>query len=170
MISNIVLIGFMGTGKSTIGRVLSQRLGYRLIDTDAEIVRRCGREIHEIFNEKGEKYFREVESSIIDEVSKTDNVIIACGGGVVKNRDNVRKLKEKGFIVCLKADIDTIYKRVAYDGNRPLAGGKTKKDLQDLLNEREKLYESAYIFIDTTDIKPSEAADSIINAFMKTRQ
>ena len=99
----IVLTGFMGTGKTSVGRELSRMLGYRFIDTDVLIEQREGCAISVIFKEKGEEYFRKLEEEVVAVVSKAKDVVIATGGGVIKNSRNVANLRRKGVIVWLKA-------------------------------------------------------------------
>lgn len=141
---NIYLIGFMGVGKSTIGAELAARLGYQFIDTDDLIEARQAISISEIFAQKGEKYFRELESSIIAEIAKQDTQIVSCGGGIIKNRDNIRLMRESGKVILLEASADTIYLRVKDSSNRPLLEGrKTIADIQELLDERKALYDMA---------------------------
>jgi len=163
--SNIVLIGFMGTGKTTIGKVVSEKLGYSFIDTDAEIEKECGIGISEIFNNMGEGYFRKIETEVIDKVSNYSKYVIACGGGAVKNEVNVTKLRFNGLIVCLKADADTIYRRVEAEKNRPLVYDRTKDDIAELMKEREQLYSVAEVCIDTSFDDPFIAANKIIEVF-----
>jgi 3-dehydroquinate synthase len=160
----IVLTGFMGTGKTSIGREISRKLGYRFIDTDALIEEREGSAIPVIFKEKGEDYFRSLEQEVIEVVSKEDNVVIATGGGVIKNRRNVENLRRMGIIIWLKASPEIILKRVMTEGGkRPLLEVEEPlKEINKLLKERIGLYEQGDTSIDTDYITPEEAADEII--------
>jgi shikimate kinase len=108
----IVLTGFMGTGKTSVGRELSRKLGWRFIDTDVLIEEREGKPISLIFKDSGEEYFRSLEQNTVEEVSKLRNAVIATGGGVIKNQKNVENLGRRGTIVWLKADPEIILKRV----------------------------------------------------------
>lgn len=130
---NVVLIGMPGSGKSTVGNILSQKLNRELIDTDSEIVKREGRSIPEIFEESGEEYFRQVESEVLREVGKLSGKIIATGGGVVKNSDNYFPLKCNGKIFHINRSIE----KLETDG-RPLS--KDLNALKKLYNERKDLY------------------------------
>ena len=160
----IVLTGFMGTGKTSVGRELSRRLGYTFIDTDVLIEEREGMPISLIFKEKGEEYFRSVERATVEEVSGMVDVVIATGGGVIKNSRNVDDLSRRGIIIWLKADPRIILKRVmAEGGKRPLLNVEEPlKEIMKLLSDREKFYQRADTAVDTDFITPSETAEEII--------
>lgn len=161
--SNIVLIGFMGTGKTTTGKIMSNILGYPFIDIDEIIEKRYSLAINEIFRLKGEKYFREIESKIVSEVSKNKGTIIACGGGVVKKSINIDNLRINGIVICLKADSEVIYKRLSINNEiRPLASDKSKEEILKLITEREELYNRADIFVDTSNESPFYIAKKIL--------
>ena len=160
----IVLTGFMGTGKTSVGRELSRRLGYEFIDTDNLIEEQEGMPISLIFKEKGEDYFRSVECAVVKEVSEKNNVVTATGGGIIKNKKNVENLGRRGVIVWLKADPEIILKRVMLEGGkRPLLDVEEPlNEIKKLLAEREKLYMQSDISIETSFITPGEAAEEII--------
>jgi shikimate dehydrogenase len=130
---NIVLIGMPGSGKSTVGKLLSQKLGREFIDTDSEIVKKDGREIPQIFKESGEEYFRKLESQVLEEVGKLSGKIIATGGGVVKNYNNYFLLKRNGKIFNLSRLIEKLCME-----NRPLS--KDIETVKKLYSERKELY------------------------------
>ncbi len=117
---NIVLTGFMGTGKSIVAKKLAQKLGMGYVDTDKIIEDREGREIRKIFEEKGEDYFREIETKIIKQVSSLNNYVIATGGGVVLKEENIKALRKKGVIIYLSANPEIILKRTDKNEERPL--------------------------------------------------
>lgn len=160
----IVLIGFMGTGKTSVGRALSRKLGYRFIDTDVLIEERENMPISLIFKKKGEDYFRKIEHDTVEEVSRSNNIVIATGGGVIKNGKNMENLGRKGVIIWLKAESDIILKRVMTEGGkRPLLDVEEPlKEINKLLTERLPLYRQADVSVDTNYITSEEAAQEII--------
>ncbi len=160
----IVLTGFMGTGKTSVGKEISKRLGYQFIDTDVLIEDRERMPIPLIFKKKGEDYFRKLEQATVEEVSQMSNIVIATGGGVIKNRKNVENLGKRGFIIWLKASPEIILKRVMTEGGkRPLLDVEEPlKEINKLLNERMRLYEQSDTFVDTDYITPRETAQEIV--------
>ncbi|GBE03491.1 MAG TPA: 3-dehydroquinate synthase [Nitrospirae bacterium] len=160
----IVLTGFMGTGKTSVGKEISRKLGYRFIDTDVLIEKREGRAISVIFKENGEDYFRKLEEAVIEVVSKEMNVVIATGGGVIKNRKNVKNLRREGIIIWLKASPEIILKRIMTEGGkRPLLEVEEPlNEVNKLLNERMGLYKQGDTSFDTDYITSEEAAEEII--------
>lgn len=148
---NIVLIGMPGSGKSTVGKLLSQKLGREFIDTDAEIEKKDGRSIPQIFSESGEQFFRELESKVLYEVGKKNGIIIATGGGVVKNKYNYFPLKCNGKIVCINRSLE----KLCTDG-RPLS--KDLKTVEKLYNERKDLYRA---FSDFTVNNDGDVLDTV---------
>jgi shikimate kinase len=149
--NNLFLVGLMGAGKTTIGRQLAQALGKQFIDSDHELESRTGVNIPLIFELEGEQGFRERESSIIDELTQMDNIVLATGGGAVLREDNRRCLRERGTVIYLKADVDRLLERTRKDKNRPLLQTEDPgAKLQALLAEREPLYlELADLVVDT---------------------
>lgn len=160
----IVLTGFMGTGKTSVGMALSRKLGYRFIDSDVLIEDREGRPISLIFKQDGEDYFRRVERETIKEISSLNNVVVATGGGVIKDRRNVENLGRRGILVWLKADPEIILKRVMLEGGkRPLLDvDEPIEEINKLLSERLPLYKQADTSVDTNYITPGETAQRII--------
>lgn len=162
--NNIILIGFMGTGKTTVGKIISSCTKYSFFDMDQQIEKNAGMSVNEIFSQKGESYFREQEEKVLDNILTFNNAVISCGGGVIKHKANRDKLKKNGTVFCLKADIDSIIKRTS--GNtRPLLINKTEKEVLQLIRTREGLYGFADHFIDTTGKTPIEVAHSIISIY-----
>ncbi len=152
MKNNIVLVGFMGAGKSTVSKKLAERLSREVISSDKLIVEREGRPITEIFAESGEPYFRKVEKQIVRELSQRDNVIIDCGGGVVLDPENLAHLKQKGVVFYLSATGDCIYLRIKEQTDRPLLNVENPKErLEELLSKRQSFYEQADVIVDTND-------------------
>lgn len=152
---NIVLIGFMGCGKTTLGKKLSMKLKYSFIDTDRYIERKEGMEITQIFEEKGEGHFRDLEKKAVEILSKEAGNIIATGGGIIKNEENMHMLKETGIIVYLKATPENIFRNIANDDTRPLLqGGDKLEKIRSLMEERRELYEK-YADV-TVSVSPGE--------------
>lgn len=152
----LYLIGFMGTGKSSIARNLHEMTGMEIIEMDEEIVNRSGRSISQIFEEDGEVYFRRLESKLLEEIAATKKhaTIVSCGGGVVLKSENVELMKSSGRTVLLTAAPETIFERIGCSKERPnLKNRKTVEDIQLLMDERKEKYESAADFIIETDNK-----------------
>lgn len=165
---NVVLIGFMGTGKTSVGRLLAARLGCSFHDLDKKIEERCGMSIPAMFAEHGEPYFRAREKEAVQEAAVRTNLIIATGGGTVKDAENVALLRQNGILVALTADVDTILQRTASRGARPVLdqadAGDRRAAVERLLEERRRLYEGADITVDTTGRSPLEVAEYIVQA------
>ncbi len=162
---NISLIGMMGSGKTTIARILSKNLpGFVFIDTDSLIITNEKRTINEIFEKNGENYFRKIESEILKNVLKNDNQIISTGGGIIKSVDNLRLLKENSVVFYLKASPDTLYERVKNNKERPLLNVEAMREkIIILLDERENFYQKAHHIIITDNKTP----DIIVNEILK---
>jgi shikimate kinase len=145
MKSNIALIGFMGVGKTAVGRALAKRLGKKFVEMDALIERKAGKTIPAIFREDGEVAFRELEIEITGEVSRGKDTVIACGGGIVLNQINIERLKQESRIVYLTASPDIIIKRTSSRaGARPLLDvADPAKKVAELLKFREPFYRRA---------------------------
>jgi shikimate kinase len=161
--ANIILIGFMGTGKSTIGRIVAEQLGYQFIDTDIKIEAEQGKTISEIFETDGEAYFRDLEAKLALELSAKNLQVISTGGGFVLNPRNIMAFKPEGAIVALTAPARVIYERVNGDAQRPLlATADPLARISKLLLERAPLYQNADLIIETMDKKPEELAMEIV--------
>jgi shikimate kinase len=149
---NIVLIGFMGSGKSVIARELGKRLKAEIISTDMWAEIKEGQKIHEIFKFKGEKYFRSLESAIVKEVSLRRGIIIDCGGGVVCTKENLPNLKAGGIVFYLQATPEVIYQRIKHEKHRPLLQVPDPLGcIKELYNQRLPLYSQADFTIDAND-------------------
>ena len=154
---NIVLIGFMGAGKSTISDYLSTMFDMKLVEMDQEIVNGEQMEIAEIFKEKGEPYFRSLETELIRSFSDRDPAVISCGGGAVLKEENVRLMKKCGKIVLLTATPETIYGRVKDSTERPVLNGNMNLSyIEDLMEKRRPKYEAAADITVATDGKTAE--------------
>lgn len=162
-VRNVVLIGFMGSGKSSVGRKLAGELGLRFVDTDSLIEERTHERIEKIFRDQGEEVFRALEAQTVAEVSGQTGQVIACGGGAVLSPRNVEALKRKGFLVYLKASIPVIYERVKESMERPLLNvSEPKAEIERLLALRERIYERVSdLIVDTTDRSIEEIVDEI---------
>lgn len=162
---NIVLIGFMGTGKSSTGRALATKLGYAFVDVDQKIEEEQGMSIHQMFADKGEEFFRACEREMVQRLSDRRNTVIATGGGTVKNPENMKVLRESGFVVCLSADVDTVLERTRRKGVRPLLDGANEEErrrkIETLMEERKDLYRHADYKVDTSDMSPLQVVEDI---------
>lgn len=165
---NVVLIGFMGTGKSSVGRLLAMRLGCAFHDLDKKIEETCGISIPQMFARHGEPYFRAREKEAVRAAAARSGLVIATGGGTVKDAENVALLRSSGILVALTADVDTILCRTAARGARPVLDGADAGDRRAavvrLLEERRALYEGADIAVDTSCRSPLEVAEYIVQA------
>ncbi|MCX7914041.1 MAG: shikimate kinase [Thermodesulfovibrionales bacterium] len=160
---NIVLTGFMGTGKSEVGRVLAEKLSFDFLDSDAEIEKRENMSITQIFTNYGERKFRDIEADIIRELSEKEKVVISTGGGVVLRQSNMLNLRKKGIVVCLTASAETILQRVKDTDDRPLLKGDDPLGrIRELLEYRTPFYGDADITINTENKTPEEIASEII--------
>ena len=147
---NIVLIGFMGAGKSLVSRRLEVLLKKERVSTDELIEKKEGNPVAEIFERQGEDYFRGLERKTVQEISKKKNLVIDCGGGIVLQEENIRDLKKNGTLFYLKTSPEIVYKRLKTQTNRPLLKvGDPLQRIKELLNQREKFYAQADITIDT---------------------
>ncbi|MHB0975684.1 MAG: shikimate kinase [Candidatus Aquicultorales bacterium] len=166
MKQNIVLIGFMGSGKSTVGRRLARRLGYGFVDTDQAVEAKAGKRIVDIFEEDGEAVFRAFERQAIEKAASGEGRVIACGGGAVMDPSNVEVLRRNGVLVYLKASEEALLERLRRGfERRPLlrmedAEGRVK----ELLDQRAETYESvAGVIVDTEKMSPSKVVEVIAN-------
>ena len=163
---NIVLIGFMGSGKSSVGRMLASKLGRRFVDTDQIVVRKNGTDIAELFKTRGEAFFRDEERRALESLQAADRCVVATGGGIVIRPENTALLQELGFVVWLTASEGVIFDRVSRNAKRPLLQtGNLRETISQLLALRNPLYQSAAQFtLDTTHLQRSEIAGMIIEA------
>lgn len=159
---NIILIGFMGTGKTVTGRLLAERTGMELVDMDSLIEQRQGKTIPQIFAESGEAGFRVLERELVKELSKKTGLIISTGGGVVTNPDNLADFEKSGLVVCLTASPETIFQRLEKDTTRPLLSGDKKTQIAVLLEKRRPLYDAIRRQIDGDLLGPAERAEAIL--------
>jgi shikimate kinase len=165
---NIYLIGMMGSGKTVTGKALAGLIDYAFVDLDAEIQAKEGCSIPEIFASRGEPYFRDAETSVLDSFSKRSRQVIATGGGIVLRDENVQRMKKTGKVVLLKASAESLWQRVRYSKDRPLLN---KPDpfgtLKQILGDREGHYENACHFSVLTDGEIAEDVASEIREMIR---
>lgn len=169
-VQRIFLVGPMGAGKSTIGRLLAQRLNWAFVDLDTDIERRCGANIPWIFDVEGEEGFRARETSVLEELSLADNTVLATGGGAVLREYNRALLKERGLVVFLKASVGQLVERTARDRNRPLLQVPDREQrIREILHERLPLYnEVAHLVIETDGMTPQAVVSRIVRVVRET--
>lgn len=165
MDKNIFLIGFMGSGKSSVAKKLQEKLGMKLVEMDARIVEEQKMSINDIFAKYGEDHFRDIESELVLTLGNEGNTIVSCGGGVVVRPENTEHMKQSGTIIFLTATPETIYERVKDGNDRPILNGHMNVDyIAQLMEKRQKLYENACDIRVSTDGKTIDAiCDEIIS-------
>lgn len=156
----VFLCGFMGCGKTTIGALLAKKLGVQLIDTDARIVEKEGLSIPEIFAQKGEGYFREIEAQTVRELAGK-KAVVSCGGGAMLRDDTAAAAREKGCVVFLDVPFETCYARIRGDKNRPLVQQNSKEGLQEIFDARRGVYLQNASVVVSADKAPLEVAETI---------
>ena len=160
---NIVLVGFMATGKSTVGRQLAARLNRQVVDTDDLIEAKAGKSISKIFAEDGEARFRDMESQVAREVSRLSGYVIITGGGIVLRDENMEALKKAGPVFCLTASPEAVYDRTRGTSHRPLLEGDDPLGrIRNLLALREPFYGKADYIIDTSALSIAEVEDRVV--------
>lgn len=160
---NIVLLGFMGTGKSAVGRRLATEFHYQFVDTDQMVEEKAHQRISEIFEKRGEEAFRRLESEVVVGLAERTGCVISTGGGIVLNPKNLDLLSMNGTLVLLQSRPEVIFKRVQKRaGQRPLLGGPDPLSaITRLLSEREPLYRRAEFTLDTSDMKIEEVVQTV---------
>jgi shikimate kinase len=164
---NIYLIGMMGSGKSTIGALLAEQLGYHFIDTDAFIEKQEGKSVAEIFRDKGEAHFRKLEKALVDELP-SGNAVIACGGGLPCYNNLLENIKQNGVVVYLKGNPIQLYKRLGQDATRPLL--HDFKAYQTLLEARQSIYESADVVVNADEPVAAVLVDILFKTQGKVKE
>ena len=172
-VDNIILVGFMATGKSHVGRIISRLTGRRMTDLDEEIVRRARKPIHQIFSDEGEIVFRAMERHAAMTLCEGGNKVIAAGGGAFVQELTRQVLLENGIVFCLTATSETIHYRITRGSPsaavRPmLAGGDPLERIRDLLDERAPAYAQAHHAVATDDRTPEQVADEVLRIFETT--
>ncbi|MFC1858161.1 shikimate kinase [Thermodesulfobacteriota bacterium] len=167
---NIVLIGYRGSGKSVVGKLVSERLRIKCITMDARIVEKAGKSIPDIVENHGWTTFRDMESEVATELAKLDNIIIDTGGGIIERPENIDVLQANSCIIWLKASVGVIVSRIQEGTERPsLTGGKSfTEEVAEVLERRTPKYMSAAQYqIDTDQLTPEQVADRIIKIWKK---
>jgi len=168
MKKNIALVGFMGAGKTVVGKALARHLGMIFVDSDESIVEKERRSINDIFAKDGEPYFRKVEKEVIKEISQRDGLVIACGGGVVLDKDNMSNLHRNGVVIYLQTSADVIFERTKNYDHRPLLNVENpKKQIEDILKTRAPFYSQAEYTIDTSKLTIDEVVNKILEILRK---
>jgi shikimate kinase len=159
---NVILIGFMGAGKSSVGRLLAKRLGRCFVETDDVIAAKEGRSIPEIFQAHGEGRFRELEAELLDLLRLKRGDVIATGGGLPCREGRMEALKAMGTVVWLAGDFDALYKRALRSGSRPLLDGKPREEAAALYRAREPYYRQAHFSVDTSAMGVDQVVSRIL--------
>ncbi len=170
-IHNLALIGFMGTGKTTVGRLAAAQLRYEFVDTDDLIERRTGRRVAEIFERDGEEAFREMERALVSEMGGWRRRVIATGGGLGANEANLASLKQHSLTVCLWGLPDIIWQRVRHQAHRPLLHDPDPETkIRALLEKRAPIYRQADVLINTAFRSLREVTAQVLHQFHVARQ
>lgn len=165
---NIFLVGFMGAGKSTVGKILAKEIGYGYYDADKFIEEEAGTTVTQIFSEHGEPYFRDLESESLETLAKKEKIVVATGGGVVQRDRNWDVMKQYGISIYLRASVETIWERIKTDTTRPLLQVEDPvATASELLNKRTPMYERADIVIDTDNLSLAQVTDEVIGLLGK---
>ncbi|NIS59176.1 MAG: AAA family ATPase [Proteobacteria bacterium] len=161
---NVVLIGFMGVGKTSVGKKCAERLKWSLFDTDTLIEEACSMTVPEIFAQHGEAWFREMEKTIVERVTKRQECVIATGGGVVLDRENVDRLRQNGLLIHLTMSPEVIFHRIGRHSERPLLQTENPRlTLESLFRSRERLYRACSdVTIDRTRLSVEETVEKVI--------
>jgi len=165
---NLYITGFMGTGKSVVGKTLAQKTGKIFIDVDKAIKDRQGKKIVDIFNEWGESHFRKLETNLLKEIMQRNDLVIATGGGTLLSEENVQLANQGGTIICLCANPMVIYQRIKEDNKRPLLNKRDKlEEIKYFLEKRKVQYNQFPWQVDTSKLTVEEVVDEIIDILEK---
>ena len=168
----VFLTGFMGVGKTRVGRILARQLGRCFLDTDLMVEQCAGKSIAEIFADEGEARFRQLEHACVLETCQRPDAVVALGGGAITRADNIAAVRCAGVLVCIKADVDTIFARVRRRSNRPLLAGLAppaqRAKIKSLLRARAPYYDQAHIALYTTQAQTPEDTAGQIRALLES--
>jgi shikimate kinase len=169
-IQNLALVGFMGTGKSSVGRFAAEQLGFSFLDTDELIEERSGKAINQIFAELGEPVFRDWEKKVAAELATRSRIVISTGGGLAANPDNLASLKTHALVVCLWASPEIIFERVRNQTHRPLLlAADPLEKIKELLAVRGPFYRQADVLVNTERRSVREVAQHVLHQFAMAR-
>ena len=164
--ANIALVGFMGTGKSTVGQIVASMLRFRFVDTDEMIERMAGKRISDIFATEGEPRFRELEQQVVARLEELKGGVISTGGGMVTRAENLANLKAHSLVVCLWCSPETIFRRVGHQSHRPLLQVEDPLGrIRELLQERAPFYRQADVLLNSEFRKPREVATHVVHQY-----
>ncbi|MBN2508295.1 MAG: shikimate kinase [Verrucomicrobia bacterium] len=167
---NLVLSGFMGAGKTSVGRILARLLDYRFVDTDALIEKRAGRSVAEVFARDGEDAFRELERQVVADLAQSRRTVIATGGGMTANQENLDSLKQHALVVCLWVTPESIWQRVKNNTDRPLLHADNPREkINQLLAAREPFYKQADVLVHAEQRSAWEVARQVMHAYQQAR-
>ncbi|MDO8476869.1 MAG: shikimate kinase [Candidatus Rokubacteria bacterium] len=170
MVDNVILVGFMGAGKSSVGRILAARLGRCFVETDEMITATEGRPIPEIFAEKGEARFRALEDEAVRLLALKRGDVIATGGGLPCGAGRAEALRAIGTVVWLSGDFGALYERALRGGDRPMLSGKTREQAEALYAARKPFYAKADLAVDTTELNPGQVAARVAAALAERQR
>jgi shikimate kinase len=168
MPGNVILVGFMGAGKSACGRLLARRLGRCFVETDDMIVGRDGRPIPEIFRQDGEEAFRRLESQAVEALRLKSDDVIATGGGLPCREGRMEALRALGTVVWLRGDVDELVARARRAGQRPMLDGRGPAELEALHRAREPYYAQAHVAVDTAGLTIDQVVGRVLAALRET--
>jgi len=166
---NVILVGFMGAGKSSVGRIVARRLGRCFVETDDMIVAKEGMSIPEIFATKGEPYFRELEEDVVNLLALKSGDVIATGGGLPCREGRPEMLRTLGTMAWLSGDFDVLYERALGMGQRPMLASRSRDEAEALYAARTAFYAKADLTVDTTELGPDQVAGRVM-ALLRSRE
>ncbi|MEY4386647.1 MAG: shikimate kinase [Verrucomicrobiota bacterium] len=170
-ISNLALIGFMGAGKSSAGRLVAEQLGFKFVDTDELIETRTGKSITQIFADQGEAHFRELEHQLCIELGSETDIVISTGGGLPTRQENIENLKQHALVICLWCSAEQIWERVRHQSHRPLLQTPDPEaKIRELLAVRAPFYRQADILLNTQNRSQRQVVQQVVAHFKEARK